>query len=50
MMVDNVTLIDPINGIATVAVYKHGDVRIGVWAPTLCLHPTSLLTVKIARL
>ncbi|MGA7607102.1 MAG: phosphodiester glycosidase family protein, partial [Anaerolineales bacterium] len=31
MMVDNVTLIDPINGIATVAVYKNGDVRIGVW-------------------
>ena len=28
---DNVTLIDPINGIATVAVYKNGDVRIGVW-------------------
>ena len=31
MMVDNVTLIDPINRIATVAVYKNGDVRIGVW-------------------
>jgi Phosphodiester glycosidase len=31
MMVDNVTLIDPINGIATVAVYKNGDVRIGAW-------------------
>ena len=31
MMVDNVTLIDPINGIATVAVYQNGDVRIGKW-------------------
>ena len=31
MMVDNVTLIDPINGIATVAIYKNGVVRIGVW-------------------
>jgi len=31
MMVDNVTLIDPIDRIATVAVYKNGDVRIGVW-------------------
>ena len=31
MMVDNVTLIDPIDSIATVAVYKNGDVRIGVW-------------------
>jgi len=31
MMVDNETLIFPINGIATVAVYKNGDVRMGVW-------------------
>jgi hypothetical protein len=31
MMVDNATLLPPIDGIATVAIYKNGDVRIGAW-------------------
>ena len=31
MMVDNETLWTPINGMATVAIYKNGEVRMGVW-------------------
>ena len=31
MMVDNITLLTPTDGIATVAIYKNGGVRIGAW-------------------
>jgi len=39
MMVDNETLIEPINGIATVAIYRNGDVRIGVWGTDILPSP-----------
>lgn len=39
MMVDGVTILTPIPGMATIAIYKSGEVRIGAWGRDITLTP-----------
>ena len=39
MMVDNISLLPPVPGIATLAIYKNGQIRIGVWGTDILPNP-----------
>jgi hypothetical protein len=39
MMADGITILPPLNGVATIAIYRDGSVRLGAWGRDLTLSP-----------